>query len=113
MTTISFFFFQAEDGIRDIGVTEFRRVLFRSESQVGELDVTFSWRDRIVHDYSFYEKAGRRQALSESLDSRRCPMSLQTVLTRRLGLQHPIIRSEEHTSELQSRQYLVCRLLLE
>src|SRR3712207_6873310 len=30
-----------------------------------------------------------------------CPMSLEPV------------RSEEHTSELQSRQYLVCRLLLE
>src|SRR3712207_7082225 len=28
-----------------------------------------------------------------------------------LGIQSP--RSEEHTSELQSRQYLVCRLLLE
>src|SRR3712207_8572288 len=27
------------------------------------------------------------------------------------GLRH--LRSEEHTSELQSRQYLVCRLLLE
>src|SRR3712207_7318978 len=27
---------------------------------------------------------------------------------------HPVLfRSEEHTSELQSRQYLVCRLLLE
>src|SRR3712207_7514778 len=26
---------------------------------------------------------------------------------------HDIGRSEEHTSELQSRQYLVCRLLLE
>src|SRR3712207_7627747 len=26
---------------------------------------------------------------------------------------HPPRRSEEHTSELQSRQYLVCRLLLE
>src|SRR3712207_8810002 len=26
---------------------------------------------------------------------------------------HPLPRSEEHTSELQSRQYLVCRLLLE
>src|SRR3712207_7840869 len=26
---------------------------------------------------------------------------------------HRGIRSEEHTSELQSRQYLVCRLLLE
>src|SRR3712207_8074938 len=25
----------------------------------------------------------------------------------------PLFRSEEHTSELQSRQYLVCRLLLE
>src|SRR3712207_9411755 len=25
----------------------------------------------------------------------------------------PYLRSEEHTSELQSRQYLVCRLLLE
>src|SRR3712207_7895246 len=26
---------------------------------------------------------------------------------------HEMLRSEEHTSELQSRQYLVCRLLLE
>src|SRR3712207_8564291 len=26
---------------------------------------------------------------------------------------HSNLRSEEHTSELQSRQYLVCRLLLE
>src|SRR3712207_6964295 len=25
----------------------------------------------------------------------------------------PALRSEEHTSELQSRQYIVCRLLLE
>src|SRR3712207_8537859 len=30
---------------------------------------------------------------------------------RRQG--RPPVRSEEHTSELQSRQYLVCRLLLE
>src|SRR3712207_8983297 len=32
------------------------------------------------------------------------------------GLRKPrvvVVRSEEHTSELQSRQYLVCRLLLE
>src|SRR3712207_7514787 len=32
-------------------------------------------------------------------------------VTSELG--RPTIRSEEHTSELQSRQYLVCRLLLE
>src|SRR3712207_8221686 len=30
-----------------------------------------------------------------------------------LADQPPAQRSEEHTSELQSRQYLVCRLLLE
>src|SRR3712207_7879770 len=30
-----------------------------------------------------------------------------------LGIAQPDLRSEEHTSELQSRQYLVCRLLLE
>src|SRR5258707_3924920 len=32
---------------------------------------------------------------------------------RHLGRLSPEDRSEEHTSELQSRQYLVCRLLLE
>src|SRR5258707_5250342 len=31
---------------------------------------------------------------------------------RRIERQRPVSRSEEHTSELQSRQYLVCRLLL-
>src|SRR3712207_7023387 len=31
----------------------------------------------------------------------------------RLGGLDVLVRSEEHTSELQSRQYLVCRLLLE
>src|SRR3712207_7817653 len=30
-----------------------------------------------------------------------------------LGVVEDFCRSEEHTSELQSRQYLVCRLLLE
>src|SRR5258707_9206776 len=29
------------------------------------------------------------------------------------ALAQKVLRSEEHTSELQSRQYLVCRLLLE
>src|SRR6202008_5208190 len=30
-----------------------------------------------------------------------------------VGREYVRVRSEEHTSELQSRQYLVCRLLLE
>src|SRR5687768_3173702 len=33
---IFFFFFQAEDGIRDVAVTGFRRVLFRSCDVVGQ-----------------------------------------------------------------------------
>src|SRR3712207_6902956 len=37
-----------------------------------------------------------------------CAIRLDVTCTAR-----PRIRSEEHTSELQSRQYLVCRLLLE
>src|SRR3712207_8087678 len=39
-----------------------------------------------------------------------------TLARRPVGLAQPLFgrdRSEEHTSELQSRQYLVCRLLLE
>src|SRR3712207_7603135 len=40
------------------------------------------------------------------------PLEAQPLLPREpAGL--PVARSEEHTSELQSRQYLVCRLLLE
>src|SRR5258707_5098922 len=35
------------------------------------------------------------------------------VAARRDSVGHLATRSEEHTSELQSRQYLVCRLLLE
>src|SRR3712207_7836614 len=39
----------------------------------------------------------------------------QVGLPHRLEAHGPVVvaRSEEHTSELQSRQYLVCRLLLE
>src|SRR3712207_7047103 len=36
-----------------------------------------------------------------------------TVPCSRSSATSPASRSEEHTSELQSRQYLVCRLLLE
>src|SRR3712207_7499342 len=43
-----------------------------------------------------------------SRDARPQPPPLHDSRCRRRGL-----RSEEHTSELQSRQYLVCRLLLE
>src|SRR3712207_6939775 len=47
----------------------------------------------------------RRQLEAEGL------FELQKQLQEPFGLE--LARSEEHTSELQSRQYLVCRLLLE
>src|SRR5947209_10460660 len=47
-------------------------------------------------------------------DLQRCgPVSHRPGRSGSSGLALPERRSEEHTSELQSRQYLVCRLLLE
>src|SRR5690625_7573675 len=42
-----------------------------------------------------------------------CPSSGLSVSTPRLPTNIATTRSEEHTSELQSRGHLVCRLLLE
>src|SRR5438445_8344514 len=52
---------------------------------------------------------------SESLhEAHRYPRKLQWQSPSSPGRSHSSPgRSEEHTSELQSRQYLVCRLLLE
>src|SRR3712207_7306055 len=50
---------------------------------------------------------------SSPLLSSPCPFkSAWPSLPRDAGMEQTL-RSEEHTSELQSRQYLVCRLLLE
>src|SRR5258707_7531046 len=46
---------------------------------------------------------------TQALDEAGWLLHLGTVSEPR----YPASRSEEHTSELQSRQYLVCRLLLE
>src|SRR5258707_2276042 len=57
--------------------------------------------------------------LFRSLSSTRCWGSIggsrtqSSGSTRNEALALDWVRSEEHTSELQSRQYLVCRLLLE
>src|SRR3712207_7662709 len=56
---------------------------------------------------------GVAATLEDRPGSSRCLLGGLCPVTqaRRLKGQH--LRSEEHTSELQSRQYLVCRLLLE
>src|SRR3712207_7869124 len=50
---------------------------------------------------------------SANLSGDRALKSAQEVLNSGLEGYDALLRSEEHTSELQSRQYLVCRLLLE
>src|SRR3712207_8139509 len=58
---------------------------------------------------SFRERVSRPRAGREHDFLERRSVMAQTIAFIGLGN----MRSEEHTSELQSRQYLVCRLLLE
>src|SRR3712207_7485539 len=46
-------------------------------------------------------------------EAARAPPSVRLIGPQRCTDRASARRSEEHTSELQSRQYLVCRLLLE
>src|SRR3712207_7018781 len=57
-------------------------------------------------------EAARRVAHAHPRDARHVPVG---EAAQEPAAQRPVLhpRSEEHTSELQSRQYLVCRLLLE
>src|SRR3712207_8766242 len=63
---------------------------------------------------TLFRSAYREQVLSSTTSSRRGGSfrRLNRSLSRS-GIERRSLRSEEHTSELQSRQYLVCRLLLE
>src|SRR5205814_10561705 len=51
--------------------------------------------------------------LYEVLQRRPCTFVVQRGEHRQVGRDEPLVRSEEHTSELQSLRHLVCRLLLE
>src|SRR5687767_15403545 len=101
---IFFFFFQAEDGIRDklvTGVQTCALPIFGEQEVTGEA---------AEHG----DRGGR--APGQVADA-----STPTLWLRQAtGAQHAhdptvlvLLRSEEHTSELQSLAYLVCRLLLE
>src|SRR3712207_7446553 len=63
--------------------------------------------DRFCFEGFLPRKAGERRSLFAALaDERRTMVFFESP--HRLA---DALRSEEHTSELQSRQYLVCRLL--
>src|SRR3712207_8649947 len=63
--------------------------------------------DRALRTYAWLSAAERVEAALALLDEQGGDAAELGWLCVRLA------RSEEHTSELQSRQYLVCRLLLE
>src|SRR2546425_13154601 len=65
-------------------------------------DVTYCTNKEVVFDY-----------LKDRILLGRQPGRIQLQLERLCGERARVRRSEEHTSELQSLAYLVCRLLLE
>src|SRR2546422_7113363 len=91
-TSIHFFFFQAEDGIRDVAVTGVQTCALPISHRLG--------------DPARHHSPGEahRGPLAADPGARPARKTRQPRLRR---------RSEEHTSELQSRLHLVCRLLLE
>src|SRR3712207_6904845 len=133
------FFFQAEDGIRDIGVTGVQTCALPisrtgapnasgmshgtleamarggTYDQLGGGFARYSVdRDWVVPHFEkmLYDNAllcrvyAHLWRATGSELARRVAVETADFMVREL-------RSEEHTSELQSRQYLVCRLLLE
>src|SRR3712207_8951759 len=78
---------------------------------------TTLFRSLLQHSMSRHQRAHSRGVLPladlADLETKAAQEPSQAELhVAHLGLQL-LARSEEHTSELQSRQYLVCRLLLE
>src|SRR3712207_8021719 len=72
--------------------------LFRSEAALARYEA-----EKADYDKRFAEVEAKRTERQSWLDGKQGFNELR----------ERIKRSEEHTSELQSRQYLVCRLLLE
>src|SRR3712207_8626746 len=81
--------------------------LFRSPSKL-QLRNTFA-RQAIPMTWDFAEGNPFCSSSGNWTDS----VEWVAKVLKQLAIGVPGMRSEEHTSELQSRQYLVCRLLLE
>src|SRR2546422_2565437 len=99
------FFFQAEDGIRDVAVTGVQTcalpiclfdLLRLAIAPAARSDAVAIWCNRGLGHYHVDPRAYLRRHKRDN--------------SRFTGVR---CRSEEHTSELQSRLHLVCRLLLE
>src|SRR3712207_8722672 len=87
--------------------------LFRSDDSVSVVERPFERTTNPVRvlDVEMYDALGSGQ-LAEEHAIKRVSRLLGSVDDLYSAMSHVRRRSEEHTSELQSRQYLVCRLLL-
>src|SRR5206468_5245583 len=104
------FFVQAEDGIRDLIVTGVQTCAFRSWCL--KLAAARSVMSSVMKNVARQRPPGFKSrptsvVMSWNRSGRRCVNTESSTATSKLA------RSEEHTSELQSRSDLVCRLLLE
>src|SRR2546422_2574200 len=100
-----FFFFQAEDGIRDVAVTGVQTCALPISPR------TLRRRDRRFGVRGAQAPAPSRARRGDAESAASCARDLDGAPGRERKT--PRTRSEEHTSELQSRLHLVCRLLLE
>src|SRR2546429_2077959 len=114
------FFFQAEDGIRDVAVTGVQTCALPISRAPEKRSRKKGSGSRQTRHASFprrkSKKPGRRDPTPRFAESiQPVPGVLPFCISS--GWPHPddlsSKRSEEHTSELQSRLHLVCRLLLE
>src|SRR5690554_7396508 len=100
------FFFQAEDGIRDADVTGVQTCALPIYSWMktwwSRAPAYLSWATSTATPSRIRSAASRTPVSLICLQSSCLPQSATRTC-----------RSEEHTSELQSRPHLVCRLLLE
>src|SRR2546422_7554579 len=113
------FFFQAEDGIRDVAVTGVQTcalpIWLRHRSFDPNRITNGSFEDDILAgglDWRVLPTEG----VIVDVDSRAFFDGVRSLRIRFDGkhnVSYSHVRSEEHTSELQSRLHLVCRLLLE
>src|SRR3989449_4547359 len=120
---VFFFFFQAEDGIRDVAVTGVQTCALPISLVFGReagCDVVVPGKDvsrrhaEIVASpkgYLLVDSSTNGTFVNEEQVQGQRLLARGDVL--RIGDEKFRFRSEEHTSELQSRLHLVCRLLLE
>src|SRR5690606_40214942 len=97
--SLCFFFFQAEDGIRDFHVTGV---------QTCALPIC-TGAQLLAGLQERYPELAPVARLKLAVNQRHAQHDVRIVP----GDEVAVFRSEEHTSELQSRENLVCRLLLE